>query len=415
MKAKAVIGFVALTAIVLTLFAVLAITVEVDAAGFGLAPSFIDLKDLMRGQSVERTVRIYNNQNQPLKLYPNPGEYSDWVTVLDPEGNVVESIDVPPNGSATVILRITVPVIAANGEYEIPVYFGTKPPEGVAGVGVMAPVKVFLVVTGQQRMSVKVMSYDVSDTEVGVPARFGITIMNDGNVVAQPEFAIRVLKDGNQIFENRTTVKISPKEVQSRKLSWDTSDAQEGDYSVLLMVNLSGETVYSNQVAFSVFEKGTLTASLYLVKASLTKYLDVGKPGKFEVFIKNTGYIDYEAKLRVEIYRDGQFLNMVQSDPVWLEKGETVPLTAYLTFDEKGEYVLKPVVVYAGKLAILNETTVKVGIEREKSGETGETGEKTPVNTENQEKVVKTTPGFEAIVLAAALTASLAVLGLKRR
>ena len=404
MKVKKIANF-ALMALVLTVFVAFAIPAEVYAAGFGLAPSFIDLKDLMRGQSVEKSVRIYNNQNQPLKLYPVAGEYSEWVTVMDTNGNVVESISVPPNGSATVLLRITVPTTAANGEYEIPVYFGTKPPEGVAGVGVQAPVKVFLVVTGQQRVSVKVMSYEVTDTEVGVPARFSVTIMNDGNVVARPEFAIKVSKDGNELFENRTTVKISPREVREVKLSWDTSDTQKGEYSVLLMVNLDGETVYSHEVQFSVFEKGTLTASLYLVKATLTKQLDVGKTGKFEVFVKNTGYIDYEAKLRVEVYRDGEFLNMVQSDPIWLEKGETAPLTTYLSFDEKGEYVLKPVVVYAGKLAVLNETTVKVGMG-------GDSGKETA--GANEERTLKT-PGFGASVLIAALIVSGAVLRLKRR
>ncbi len=409
MKEKITAGFAASLTLVLTSLAVLVIPAGVYAAGFGLAPSFIDLKDLTRGQSVEKSIRIYNNQNRPLELHPNPGEYSDWIAVLDPDGNKVESITVPPNGSATVILRITVPMSAANGEYEIPVYFGTKPPERGTGVGVQAPVKVFLVVTGQQRISVKVLSYEVTDTEIGVPARFSVTIMNDGNVVAQPELAIRISKDGNEMFENRTTVKISPREVREVKLSWNTSDARKGDYSVLLTVNLDGEAVYTREAAFRVFERGTLTASLYLVKASLTEYLDVGKTGKFEVFVKNTGYIDYEAKLRIEVYRDGELLSMVQSDTVWLEKGDTVPLTAYLSFDERGEYVLKPVVVYAGKLAILNETTVRVGVVKE------ETDKEAPRTQENEEKVAVKTPGFEAFILATALVISGAILRLKRR
>jgi len=406
------------TEVIMKLIAIMAaiITVAIPtvyAAGFGLAPSFIDLNDLTRGQGVEKSVRIYNNQNQPLELYPDPGEYGDWVTVLDTDGNVVESVSVPPNGSATVIVRITVPMSAANGEYEIPVYFGTKPPEGVAGVGVQAPVKVFLVVTGQQRISVNVMSYEVTDTEVGVPARFSVTVMNDGNVVAQPEFAIRVSKNGNEIFENRTTVKISPREIREVKLSWDTSDVQKGEYSVLLNVNLGEESIYSNEVAFNVFEKGTLTASLYLVKASLSKYLDVGKTGKFEVFVKNTGYIDYEAKLRVEVYRDGEFFSMVQSDPVWLEKGNTAPLTAYLTFDERGEYILKPVVVYAGKLAMLNETSIKVGMGKETETEI----QGTPAVSEDseKEKITVKTPGFEVFALITALMISVAILRLKKR
>jgi|GEM_PF-2864806 uncharacterized membrane protein len=386
----------------IVIFAVLAIPAEVYAAGFGLAPSFIDLKDLTRGQSVERSVKIYNNQNQPLELYPDTGEYSDWVTVLNPDGGEIKSINVPPNGSATVILKITVPATAANGEYEIPVYFGTKPPEEGTGIGVQAPVKVFLIVTGQQRISVKVMSYEVSDTEVGVPARLSITVMNDGNVIAQPEFKIKISKDGSEIFENKTKVKIPPREIEEIKLSWDTSNAQKGNYSVMLTVDLDGETVYSHEVAFKVFEKGTLTASLYLVNASLNKYLEVGKTGKFEVFVKNTGYIDYEAKLRVEVYRDDEFLSVVQSDSVWLEKGNMAPLTAYLLFDEKGEYTLKPVVVYAGKLAILNEAFVKVGV-----------GTKTQENSE--EKVAVKARGFEAFALLTVVIVLMTILWLKRR
>ncbi len=340
-----------------------------NAIGFGIAPSFVDLKDLTRGQSVEKVVTIYNSQGEELTLYPNAENFNEWVKVLDASGKTLETITAPPNGSTSVVLRISVPETAANGKYEIPVYFETKPPEGTAGIGVKAPVVVALEVVGEQRISAKVVSFEVGDTEVGVPAKFRVSVMNDGNVVAEPVFSVKVLKDEKTVFETSTSGELMPQEIKELTLSWDTSNADRGEYVALLEVTLNGKKIYSKSVPFNVFEKGTLTASLYVLNASLTKNVVAGKPAKFEILVKNTGYIDYEAKLRVEVYKGDEFVDIIQSDPVWIEKSKSEPLTVYLKFESEGEYLLKPTILYAGKIATLSDVVVKVGKSEPKESE----------------------------------------------
>ena len=346
------------------ILALLILIVNAYGAGVGIAPSIIDLKDLTRGQSAETLVTIYNNQNEKQVFYPNAEKYNDWITILDNEGRVIDRIDVPANSSKNFVVRVKVPDDAANGKYEIPLYFETKAPGEGTGIGTRSPLKIKLEVVGEQRVSVNVLSYEVQDTEKGVPARFSVSILNDGNVVAVPVFKVAVI-DKNIIFEESKSVELSPREVKTLKISWDTSKAEEKKYQAKLQVLVENVSVFEKVVEFNVFEKGTLTASLQVINASMSKPV-VGKQTKIDIKVKNTGYIDYETKLKVEIYRGEDFVGVVQSDPLWLETGKIGELTAYFIFEEKGNYTLKPSVIYAGKIAVLSPISVKVG---EKSSE----------------------------------------------
>jgi hypothetical protein len=66
---------------------------------------------------------------------------------------------------------------------------------------------------------------------------------------------------------------------------------------------------------------------------------------KFE----NTGMIDLRAKFKAEIYRNDEFVEVLESDEKLVEVGETAELIAYYNIPEPGYYRITGYVTYDGK------------------------------------------------------------------
>ncbi|AIY90546.1 COG1470 family protein [Geoglobus acetivorans] len=340
---------------------VLALVYGAEAISIGISPSFIDFKDLLRGQVVEGRARIYNTQDSPAHFKIETGEFSEWVEVLNTAGEVINEIEVPPSGYHEIIVRLKIPEDASNGNYKIPVFFVSSSEGGKVGVGMKAPLNLVFTVTGEQKKSVKLMLFTIEDTEVGIPARMEVDILNNGNVVADPTVEITVFNpDGIEVWRNQTAVKIKPQEIKAAKISWDTSKIAEGTYTGRLRLLMDGKEILTEELKFNVFEKGTLTARMEILNISVEKVIQPGKMSKVELGVKNTGQIDTEVRMRIEIYNGSEFIDLSESDPLWLEKGQTGILTAYLKISEPGNYTLKPVLSYGGRIAKLSGITVEV-------------------------------------------------------
>ncbi|MBE8538573.1 hypothetical protein [Geoglobus acetivorans] len=383
---------------------VLALVYGVEAISIGISPSFIDFKDLLRGQVVEGRARIYNTQDSPAQFKIETGEFSEWVEVLNTTGGVIDEIEVPANGYFEIIVRLKIPEDAANGNYKIPVFFVSSSEGGKVGVGMKAPLNLVFTVTGEQKKSVKLMLFTIDDTEVGIPARMEVDLLNNGNVVADPTVEITVFNpDGVEVWRNQTAVKIKPQEIKAAKISWDTSRADEGTYTGRLRLLMDGKEILTEELKFNVFEKGTLTARMEILNISVEKIIEPGKVSKVELGVKNTGQIDTEVRMRIEIYRGSEFVDLSESDPLWLEKGQTGILTAYLKMGDPGNYTLKPVLAYGGKIAKLSDIAVEVTSEAIKKQESSNSSRE----NSNNSKI----PGFE--IYSAILVTGIVILAIK--
>lgn len=348
----------------------LALVNSAEAISIGISPTYIDFKDLLRGQVIEGRARIYNTMDTPASFRIDKEEYSEWVDVLNTEGEVIEKLEIPPNSYYEIVVRVKIPENAANGNYKIPIFFVSSTEGGEIGVGMKAPLNILFTVTGEQRKSVKLMSFTVDDTETGIPAIFEIDILNDGNVIADPTVEITVFNpDGIEVWRNQTVLKIKPQEIKTAKINWDTSGVDEGKYTGRLKILLDGKEVASEELKFNVFEKGMLTARMEILNMSVKRVIEPGKMSKVEIGVKNTGQIDTEVRMRLEIYSDSDFIDLSESDPLWLEKGQTGILTVYLKIDSPGNYTIKPILAYGGKIAKISNIAVKVTSEAAKQGE----------------------------------------------
>ncbi len=75
----------------------------------------------------------------------------------------------------------------------------------------------------------------------------------------------------------------------------------------------------------------------------------------------NTGKIDSRAAFKGELYRDGEFVDIIKSDEMLVEVGETCRLTSYYKIPSSGEYVVKGCALYEGKETATLEVSFDVG------------------------------------------------------
>ncbi|AEA47433.1 COG1470 family protein [Archaeoglobus veneficus] len=358
--------------LVITAVAVVAIGPASAVVGAGIAPSELNLGDLLRGGTVEKSVKIFNHGDTDVTYTLSAGDYDGWVSMYDVNGTPLESFVVHGGGTKLIVLRFTVPETAPNGDYEFKVYFVSKPPEGGgAGISIKLPLNVNLTVTGKQRMQVKVLRYEATDTEVNVPARFKIAVVNEGNVNALLGFRVGIVRDGVIIDTVTMNETLPIGEIGEIEVSWDTSGKPVGEYTAVFHLDVGRDKILAAEKKFNVYDRGTFTAKIDVIEAKTRSAIQPGM-SKIDATIRNSGLIDYEAKLKVEIFKGNDFLTVVESDPVWVKTGEKRTLTTYFNLDEPGTYILKPSIHFGGKVAILNDTTVTVttvAVEEERTEE----------------------------------------------
>jgi len=103
---------------------------------------------------------------------------------------------------------------------------------------------------------------------------------------------------------------------------------------------------------------------------------------------ENTGEIDTMAKFKGEIYHEGNLLDVLESDEMFVEAGETANLVSYYKIMEPGSYTIRGRVLYSGKETEEKEVSFSVPVpEVEELGE-----DKNGI------------PGFEAVFALIALS-----------
>jgi hypothetical protein len=208
-------------------------------------------------------------------------------------------------------------------------------------------------------MQVKVLRYDATDTEVKIPAKFKVVVLNEGNIDAVLRLNVEIVKDGAVIDTISRNETVPVGEIDEIKVSWDTSGKPVGKYTAVFHLSVGEKEVLVAEKEFNVYERGTLTAKIDVLEAKTKSVIDPGT-SKIDATIRNSGLIDYETRLRVEIFRGNDFLTVVESNPMWVGTGERQTLTAYFSIDEPGTYILKPSIYFGGKVVILNDTIVTV-------------------------------------------------------
>jgi len=401
-----------LTAAVLAVFLIsLCFTTANAGIGLGISPASITINDALRGGMYERTITIFNTGDETGTFeLTAEGECADWISFYKPEepNTPIKKVTIPGKGKASVLVKFDIPADVANANYTATIY-ARSIPKGGGGEGAVAhaviriPSKVLIQVTGTQILKGSVKSITTADTEVGYPLKIKVVFQNEGNVIARPKIDVTITKTGEGVVDRfvHEETGINPGKEGTIKVLWNTTGRDTGDYVANVTVSLGDEVLATKDLHFKILPLGSLTRRGVLHSLAIEGEPLVNIVIKLVANFENTGEIDTMAKFRGEIYHEGDLLDVLGSEEMFVESGETAKLVSYYKILEPGNYTIKGRVLYAGKETEEKEVSFSVPVpEVEELGE-----DKNGI------------PGFEAVfaIIALSFISIFLAFGHKRR
>lgn len=372
----------------------------VQAIGLGVSPASFTVPDALKGGEYERTITAFNTADDEGDFELSAtGPGSEWITFYsaeDPE-TPVTSIHIKGHDKQRILVRIKIAEDTANMAYTPTIYVQSVPPELEGAEGAVAqavlrmPVRATIQVTGTQILKGTVKSIRTANTEIDYPLKIKVGFENEGNVIARPKIEVAVTKAGGGelvdsfVYVHETGIK--PDKTDTITVKWNTTGRATGDYAANVAVSLGEELLATKELPFKVLPFGTLTRQGVLHSLTIEGEPLVNIVIKPVANFENTGEIDTMAKFKGEIYYEGNLLEVLESDEMFVEVGETGKLTDYYKITEAGSYAIKGRVFYSGK-----ETA-----EKEVSFDVPEP------EVESSEEEKKGIPGFEAVLALIAM------------
>ena len=366
--------------------------------GLGLSPASITISDAFKGGSYERTITVFNTGDETGNFgLTAEGECAGWISFYkeDAPDTPITEIMIPANGKVKVIVKFDIPKDIANADYTSTIYAQSIPMGGITeGMGAQAviriPSDVLIRVTGTQILKGTVKSITTMDIEIDYPLKIKVEFQNEGNVIAKPKIAVGITKAGggelvDSFVHDETDIK--PGEKDTINVEWDTTGRATGDYVANVAVSLGEELLSAKDLPFKILPLGSLTRQGVLHSLTIEGEPLVNIVIKPVANFENTGQIDTMAKFKGEIYHEGNLLDVMESDEMFVEVGETTKLTDYYKITEAGSYEIKGRVFYSGKETAEKEVSFDVPVPE--------------VEISEEEK--KWIPGFEAVLALTAM------------
>lgn len=350
----------------------------VQAPGVGVSPPSFTAPDALKGGEYERIITVYNTADDDGSYeFSATGPGSEWITYYhaDDLETSITTLYLKGQSRERVLVNIKVPDEAPNMDYTPTIYVRSIPAEAAEGEGAVAhavvqiPVKGTIRVTGTQILKGTVKPISAADTELDYPLKIKVELQNEGNVIAIPIIAIRITKDGTPIdsfVHDESSIK--PGKTDTITVPWDTTGNEPGDYTASVTVSLGDETLATEDVPFSILPRGTLTRKGVLKSLSLEGKPQLNRIVKVLAEFENTGSIDTLAKFKGELYRNGELVDVLESEEKLVGVGEKLQLVAYYKITMPGTYTIKGVVIYDAKETDPEEVSFTV-LEEEGGGE----------------------------------------------
>ena len=401
------------TTVIVIAFLILSLCPAANAGiGLGVSPASITISDAFKGGTYERTITIFNTGDETGTFgLTAEGECAGWIFFYkedEPDIPITE-ITIQGKDKAKVLAKFDIPEEIANADYTSTIFAKSIPAGNITGgMGAMAairiPSEVLIQVTGTQILKGTVKSITAADTEIGFPLKIKVEFQNEGNVIAKPKIAVGITKNGELVdsfVHDETGIK--PAQEGTITVLWNTTGRDTGDYVANVAVSLGEELLATKDLPFKILPFGTLTRQGVLHTLTIEGEPFVNRFIKVHASFENTGQIDTMAKFKGEIYHEGSLLDVMESEEMFVEVGETGKLTTYYKTLEAGSYTIKGRVFYAGKETAEKEVSFDVPVP--------EVEEETPGPEEEKKGI----PGFEGVLALAALIVVLFFIVRKRR
>ena len=396
-------------AVIGTAFLILSLCPTANAGiGLGISPASITISDAFKGATYERTITVFNTGDETGTFaLTAEGECADWISFFkeDEPTTPLTEVTIPGKDKAKVLLKFDIPEDIANAYYTSTIFAQSTPEEeegegAVAHAVIRIPSEILIQVTGTQILKGTVKSITTTDTEIDYPLKIKVEFQNEGNVIAKPKIAVAITKNGELVdsFVHSETG-IKPDKTDTITVLWNTTGRETGDYAANVAVSLGKkqELLASKDLPFKILPFGTLTRKGALQSLTIEGEPLVNIVIKLAANFENTGEIDTMAKFKGEIFRDGGLVDVMESEEMFVEVGETGKLVDYYKITETGSYEIKGRVFYAGKETAEKEVSFDVP----------------QPEVESEEK--KRIPGFEAVLAITAMILMLFLFKVRKR
>ena len=350
----------------------------VQAVGLGAAPASFTVPDALKGAEYERTITAFNTADDDGDFeLTATGPGSEWITFYKAEDTEtpVTTMHIKGHGEQRILLKIKIAEDAANMEYTPTIYVQSVPPKLEGSEGAIAqavlrmPVKATIQVTGTQILKGTVKSITTTDTEIDYPLKIKVEFKNEGNVIAKPKIVVAITKNGELVdsfVHAETGIKLD--KTDTITVLWNTTGQEIVDYTADVEVSLGDEVLANKNLPFKILPFGTLTRQGELTSITTEGEPMINRVIKILADFENTGKIDSRTTFKGEVYRNGEFVDVIESDEMLVEVGETGKLTSYYKIESSGKYEVKGCVLYEGKETGTKEITFDVDSTNSKAG-----------------------------------------------
>jgi hypothetical protein len=353
-RMKLRLGMLILICIILPTFA--------QAVSIGISPGRVKFDNLLRGGYAERTVKVTTNSIDDITGYFEvSGEISDWLR-FEPNSTY---FNVSSSHPFSLKIKITPPNDTASGSYSGMISFTTDrlgSPQGRAGSLIKAAVALTLdaSVTHTQTIECSAGGFNIKDLEIDYPLEVTYTIRNEGNVRISPQVKLDVW---DQLQENL----ILSKEFKSPEV---LPTVQEAFTQILPSQNIGigqywgtisiDDCKAGSLLSFSVVEKGGIIDKGILEQVTNKVWAYVEEPIEITATFRNTGPRIVTAQFRGSIKLDDKIAQVIESEEVDVESGESVDLTSFFTPETSGRFVVTGRVYYNKKLTFEKGSIINV-------------------------------------------------------
>jgi len=337
-----------------------------SAVSVGVTPGTLDFKDLLRDGYAEREIIVSTSGDRLLEgrvSIRKDSDISDWLTV-EPK-----IFDLDSKDDIKIKVFIRPPADAANGKYDGMIDIRVAPKElvegtgSVVGVAVSAGVKTTAFVTDRQVKRYAYRGVNVKDIEEGNPIEVKLTAINTGNVRISPEIRVDIL---DQLKKNVVkTVDYSETEIlptarEGILITIPTDDMKLGQYWARVILSQDGQEIGREMITFDYLERGALRVKGVLNGVRSSIWVQVGDTARIDASFSNIGEMVTLAKAKFQIYEGEALKEVIDSEEIRVEVGETVNLTAFYKAEEVGRYEAFCTVFYSGKITDEKSTILNV-------------------------------------------------------
>lgn len=338
-----------------------------DATVLGVGPAKLQFTGAQRGGYYTGYITASTTDKTVYCQAKATGATADWLTI-DPQ-----TFTLTPDAQKKIQISVKVPESQPNGKYDGAIEVRTLPPPGSIGgtgmnIGAAIYISTEIDVTGEEGDWFRVMRVAVSNPKEGDPIKTEVTFKNNGANPVKPLITLKAMSRDKQKTYSTSSLSretITPMTRQIVTTYLPSTDLKAGLYYMDFTVDVEGKEIWNSEEPFYIMAPENTQPVLkmegvmddaYISNANIT----LSQPTTINAQFRNSGDIPLDAKLRVDIIKEGKIIKSLEGPTETLDAGKEK--TTNLTYkpDEAGEQTLRIWVEYSGQRTAVREAKINV-------------------------------------------------------